>query len=111
MVRWFSPQEYDHPSTLDELYARSDVTLHDLLKDPGEMENIGHPDHPDYDPVLVERMLTKLNALIQHEIGEDRVPFDLDLFGTTELKYRSARKKHTRQSGRRVRPSSRKSEV
>lgn len=111
MVRWFSPQEYEHPSTINELYARSDVTLHDLVKDPGEMENIGHPDHPNYDPVLVERMLAKLNALIRHEIGEDRAPIDLDLFGTRELKYPSARKKQTRRSGGHVRPSSRESKV
>lgn len=87
MVRWFSPLEYDLPFTLGELYARSDVTLHDLVNDPGEMENIGHPDHPDYDPVLVERMLDKLNALIQQEIGEDKVPFDFDLFGTREVNH------------------------
>lgn len=101
MVRWFSPQEYDHPSTLGELHARSDVTLHDLVKDPGEMENIGHPEHPDYDPVLVEQMLDKLNALIEREIGEDRVPFDLNLFGTRELKYPPAGRKQARQSGKR----------
>jgi len=96
MVRWFSPLEYDLPFTLGELYARSDVTLHDLVKDPGEMENIGHPDHPDYDPVIVERMLDKMNALIQHEIGEDRVPFDLDLFGTRKVIYSKPRKARPR---------------
>lgn len=88
LVRWFSPQEYEVPSTLDELYASSDVGLYDLVKDPGEMENIGHPNHPDYDPALVERMRGKLSALIQQEIGGDRPPFDLDLFGTREVKYR-----------------------
>jgi arylsulfatase A-like enzyme len=88
MVRWFSPEEYEAPATLDELYARSDVSLHDLVEDPGEMENIGHPDHAAYDPQLVERMLKKLNALIEREIGDDRCPFDLDLFGTREVNYR-----------------------
>jgi arylsulfatase len=88
LVRWFSPQEYGNPATLDELLATSDVTLHDLVNDPGELENIGHPNHSAYDPALVERMLRKLNVLVQHEIGEDRAPFDLDLFGTREVKYR-----------------------
>jgi Sulfatase len=87
MVRWFSPEDYKAPATIDELYTRSDVSLHDLIGDPGEMENIGHPDHPAYDPQLVERMLYKLNALIEREIGEDRCPFDLDLFGTREVRY------------------------
>ena len=62
------------------------MTLHDLVNDPGEMENIGNPDHPDYDPGLVDRMLGKLHALVQHEIGEDRAPFNLDMFGAREVK-------------------------
>ncbi len=87
LVRWFSPEEYGNPSTLDELYAHSDVTLHDLVNDPGELENLAHPDHPANDPALVERMLGKLHALVQHEIGDDRAPFDLDMFGTRAVTY------------------------
>jgi hypothetical protein len=33
-------------------------------------------------------MLGKLSALVREEIGDDRVPFDLDLFGTREVKAR-----------------------
>lgn len=90
LVRWFSPLDYGNPSTVEELYARSDVTLHDLVNDPGELQNIGHPDHPDYKPELVEHMLAKLNALVEQEIGDDQVPFDLDMFGTREVTYRVA---------------------
>jgi arylsulfatase A-like enzyme len=87
-VRWFAPDGgYGNPSTLEELYATSDVSLHDLEADPGEMENIGHPDHPRYDATLVDRLLKKLNALIEREIGEDLCPFDLNMFGTREVKY------------------------
>lgn len=82
LVRWFSPREYANPQTLEELYATGDVALYDLEEDPGELENLGHPDHPGHDPALVERMLEKLHALVERELGEDRVPFDLDLFGT-----------------------------
>jgi arylsulfatase len=53
------------------------------------LENLGHPSHPKYDPALVERMLQKLHALVREEIGEDGAPFDLDLFGTREVKYRT----------------------
>lgn len=88
LVRWFSPEEYGNPSTLQALYATGDVTLHDLVEDPGELENLAHPDHPRHDPALVERMLAKLHALVEREIGEDVAPFDLDLFGTREVKYR-----------------------
>ncbi|WP_210168236.1 sulfatase-like hydrolase/transferase [Microvirga massiliensis] len=88
LVRWFSPEEYGNPSTFDELYAHSDVALYDLVNDPGELENLAHPDHPDHDRELVERMLAKLHALVSREIGEDRAPFSLDLFGTRQVKYR-----------------------
>lgn len=90
LVRWFSPLEYGNPSTLEELYETSDVALYDLVNDPGELENIGHPDHPKHDPALVERMLKKLHTLVEHEIGEDRAPFDLDMFGTREVRYHNA---------------------
>ena len=89
LVRWFSPEEYGNPSTLAELLATSDVALYDLVNDPGELENLAHPDHPHHDPPVIERMLAKLHALVQHEIGEDRCPFDLDMFGTREVKYRT----------------------
>ncbi len=88
LVRWFSPNEYGNPATLEELYATGDVTLHDLVNDSGELENLGHPDHPKHDPAVVERMLKKLHVLVEREIGEDRPPFDLDMFGTREVKYR-----------------------
>jgi arylsulfatase len=58
------------------------------VNDPGELENIGNPEHPRYDPALVERMLGKLHALVHREIGDDRPPFDLDIFGTREVTYR-----------------------
>jgi len=90
LVRWFSPEEYGNPATIDELYATGDVTLHDLVNDPGEMENLANPEHPKHDRALVQRMLDKLHALVAREIGEDRSPFDLDLFGTREVRYRKA---------------------
>jgi len=93
-VRWFSPEEYGNPSTLQELYATSDVTLHDLKEDPGEMENLANPQHPRYGPALVEHMLQKLHALVRDEIGSDECPFSLDLFGTRE-----ARRSRTHEAG------------
>jgi hypothetical protein len=41
----------------------------------------------------VERMLAKLHALVRHEIGDDRCPFDLDMFGTREVMHRKAAEK------------------
>jgi arylsulfatase A-like enzyme len=88
LVRWFSPRDYAPPVNLNGLYSRSDVTLHDLRDDPGEMDNLGNLDHPGYDPALLKQMLGKLNALIEHELGEDVCPFDLNMFGTQKLKDR-----------------------
>lgn len=90
LVRWFSPREYDLPKSLDELYAQSDVTLHDLVNDPGEMENLGNRNHPQHNPEIVERMLIKLNALIEQELGDDQCPFDLNMFGTQDVTYQTA---------------------
>jgi len=88
LVRWFSPEEYGNPASYEELYAASDVTLHDLEADPGELDNLAYPQHPRHDRVLVERLLAKLHALVERELGEDRAPFSLDLFGTREVRYR-----------------------
>ncbi len=81
LVRWFSPENYGNPSNLYELLATSDVALYDLVNDPGELQNLAHPHHSDHDPAVVQCMLDKLRALVQHEIGEDGCPFDLDMFG------------------------------
>ncbi len=88
LVRWFSPTRYETPRTVEELYATSDVALYDLVDDPGEMHNIGDPSHPRYDEKLVASMLDKLVHLIDTELGADERPFDLDLFGTREVRYR-----------------------
>lgn len=86
LVRWFSPLEYGNPSTLQELYQQSDVALYDLESDPGELENPGHPDHPEHQPDLVLRLLEKLHDLIDHELEEESPPFDLDMFGTRQIR-------------------------
>lgn len=88
LVRWFSPTRYDTPRTVEELYATSDVALYDLVEDPGEVRNIAEPSSSGYDEKLVASMLEKLVHLIDTELGEDDPPFDLDLFGTREVRYR-----------------------
>ncbi|MGE8944338.1 hypothetical protein ACO2I3_20735 [Leptospira interrogans] len=98
LVRWFSPEEYGNPSTLDELLGTSDVALYDLVNHSGELENLAHQDHPSRGLALIERMVAKLHALVQHEVGEDRYPFDLYIFGAREVKYRKAGAQRIRKS-------------
>ncbi|SDQ41776.1 sulfatase-like hydrolase/transferase [Quadrisphaera sp. DSM 44207] len=88
LVRWFSPTQYEVPRTVEELHATSDVALYDLVEDPGEMRNLGDPSRPGYDEQVVASMLAKLVGLVDAELGEDAPPFDLDLFGTREVRYR-----------------------
>ena len=90
LVRWFSPLEYGSPTSLEELTETADVVVHDLVADPHELENIGDPAHSSYDPDLVSRLLTKLNALIERELGGDDPPMDLDMFGTRDVSYPTA---------------------
>lgn len=87
LVRWFSPTEYGIPRTVEALHATSDVALYDLEADPGELRNLGDPDREGYDRETVARMLEKLVALVEAELGEDEAPFDLDMFGTREVRY------------------------
>lgn len=81
LVRWFSPREYANPDDLEELYELSDVALYDLEEDPGELENLAHPEHRRHDLRLVQEMMLKLHALIKEELGEDRRLFELEIFG------------------------------
>jgi arylsulfatase A-like enzyme len=66
--RYFSPLEPNRPRGLDELLRDNDVVLYDRQSDPGETTNLaGDADHQG----LVASLSTKLEALIDTEIGAD----------------------------------------
>ncbi|MFD1504854.1 sulfatase-like hydrolase/transferase [Georgenia yuyongxinii] len=98
LVRWFSPEDYETPRDVDDLLSRSDLSLHDLWKDPGELVNLADPTRVEFDRGLVATLLDKLNALIDWELGDDSCPFDLDMFGTRELVYTRTSEAATRTS-------------
>ncbi len=70
--RYFSPLEPNRPRTVDELLTGNDVVLYDRLTDPTETVNLAvDPANRD----LVATYLTKLEALIDAEIGRDLDPW------------------------------------
>lgn len=68
-VRYFSPVDFNTPTTLDELFAHNDVQLFDLEADPDEMVNLAAD--PDANAELILQMNDLLNKTIEQEIGVD----------------------------------------
>jgi arylsulfatase A-like enzyme len=68
-TRYFSPKQHNRPTTVEELFKMNDVELFDLQADPGERNNLAIDRKKAAG--LLEAMNTKLNALIDSEVGED----------------------------------------
>jgi arylsulfatase A-like enzyme len=76
--RYFSPLGYNRPTNLDELFEHNDVELYDRQADPDEAHNLAE------DPssaALLGEMLTKLERLIDAELGDDMDTVVLDQVG------------------------------
>lgn len=68
-VRYFSPVDFNTPTTLEELFAHNDVQLFDQYADPDEMVNLAAD--PEANGELILQMNDLLNQTIQREIGND----------------------------------------
>ena len=68
-VRYFSPVDFNTPTTLEELFAHNDVQLFDLAADPEEMVNLAAD--PEANAELILQMNDLLNETIRREIGVD----------------------------------------
>lgn len=66
-ARYFSPLNFNLPNGIDDLYDNNDVEL--LLVGSDETENLAWPKGNNESAVTM--MNQKLNALLQHEIGND----------------------------------------
>jgi arylsulfatase len=75
LVRYFGLAHYNQPDSVAELLSNNDVALYDLHMDPEEMNNLANPEDPSYDGELLASLNTKLNALIEAEIGVDEQIF------------------------------------
>lgn len=67
--RYFSPLNYNTPTTLEELFANNDVELYDLVNDPQEMNNLAK--QPEQYAETLLQMNAALNTLIAQEVGID----------------------------------------
>jgi arylsulfatase len=76
LVRYFGLAHYNLPGSVEELLSINDVSLYDLQMDPEEMNNLADQENPGYDEELLDMMNVKLNALIEAEIGEDKLIFE-----------------------------------
>ena len=68
-ARWFSPLDFNTPTTIEELYAHNDVQLFDTVNDPEELNNLA--DDPENNRDIIMRMNALLNSHIESEIGND----------------------------------------
>lgn len=67
--RYFTPLKHHVPKTIEQLFALNDVELFDLKNDPLEMNNLA-VSRKKYGELILA-MNTKLNLLIEQEVGED----------------------------------------
>jgi arylsulfatase A-like enzyme len=67
--RYFSPLEFNRPTTLEALFKKNDVEVYDLARDPGEMHNLAIDRKRNGELLLA--LNDKLNETIDREVGED----------------------------------------
>lgn len=68
-ARYYAPNRFNTPRTLDEIYANNDLELFDLENDPDEMINLAVD--RDANKELILRMNGLLNELIAAEVGKN----------------------------------------
>jgi arylsulfatase len=66
-ARFYAPNDFNAPKTLDELFAHNDVQLFDLGNDPEEMNNLAIDRVKN--AATLERMNALLNDLMAKEVG------------------------------------------
>jgi len=67
LARYYAPDAFNTPATLDELFQHNDVQLFDLRNDPGETSNLALDRGANRDTLL--RMNVLLNELMAQEVG------------------------------------------
>ncbi|MFC1576660.1 sulfatase-like hydrolase/transferase [Candidatus Omnitrophota bacterium] len=65
--RYYAPNNFNTPKTLEEILAWNDLELFDLKVDPEEKNNLAL--NPEQNKALILRMNTLLNELMAREVG------------------------------------------
>ncbi len=66
-ARYYAPDNFNTPTTLEALLANNEIELFDLASDPDELHNLGRD--TDANKALILRMNDLLNSLIAQEVG------------------------------------------
>jgi len=65
--RYYAPDDFNTPTTLEALLAQNEIELFDLKTDPDEVKNLGIDTKANAD--LIMRMNELLNRMIAKEVG------------------------------------------
>lgn len=68
-ARYYAPDNFNTPTTLEELLANNEIELFDLSADPDEVHNMARD--VDANRALILRMNELLNSLIAREVGKN----------------------------------------
>ena len=68
-ARYYAPDAFNSPTTIDEIFKYNDVQLFDLKKDPNEMNNLALDREKNKETIL--RMNALLNDLMAKEVGKN----------------------------------------
>jgi len=68
-ARYFAASDHHQPEDLATLLARNDLELYDTQNDPDELHNLAN--EPTSHRALIEGLNTRLNTLIEREVGVD----------------------------------------
>jgi arylsulfatase len=68
-ARYFSPVNFNRPSTLQELIDNNELELYDTFNDPDELNNLAR--NYSENSGLIDELYNKLELLIDIEIGDD----------------------------------------
>jgi arylsulfatase len=67
LARFYAPNDFNTPKTLEQLFKHNDVQVFDLKSDPNEMHNLALERGKNKDTIL--RLNTLLNELMAREVG------------------------------------------